>query len=254
MACIFLTNAILAEIIGVKIFSLEKTLGLPAAQIQMLGSWVLNFDLSAGVMLWPVVFITTDVINEYFGKAGVKRITLLTTVFIAYVFLMLGIVTALAPADFWVSMNQTDSAGNHLNIHEAFNRIFGQSMGIIVGSLVAFVVGQIIDASSFQFMRRLTKGNWLWLRATGSTIISQLTDSFLVITIAFKLFGNPPWSWEQILSVGSLGYAYKFLVAVVSTPILYLAHYFIVRYLGKEHSEQISRQASQTVFFKNSKV
>lgn len=246
---VFLTNAILAEIVGVKIFSLEATLGLPPAQIQMLGSWVVDYNLSAGVMMWPVVFITTDIINEYFGKEGVRKISTLTVIFIIYIFVMLWAITSLAPAQFWLDINNTDVSGNPLNINDAFNKIFNQSMGIIIGSLVAFTVGQILDVTTFQWLRKLTGSRKIWVRATGSTIISQFIDSFVVITVAFYIFGNPRWSIQQIFSVGIIGYSYKFLVAIMMTPILYVAHFIIELYLGKENSANIAEQASQTNFF-----
>lgn len=250
---IFLTNAILAEIVGVKIFSLEATLGLPPAQIPILGS-VLDYNLSAGVMMWPVVFITTDIINEYFGKAGVRKISMLTVIFIVYIFVMLWIITSLPPAQFWVELNSKDSMGNPLNINESFSRIFNQSMGIIIGSLTAFIIGQMLDVTVFQGLRKITGSKKIWLRATGSTIISQLVDSFVVITIAFYVFGNPKWTMKEILSVGSVGYSYKFLIAIVMTPILYVAHYIIEQYLGKEESHKIAEQASKTGFFDYEKL
>ena len=246
---IFLTNAILAEIVGVKIFSLEGTLGLPPAQIQMLGDWVIDYNLSAGVMMWPVVFITTDIINEYFGKEGVRKISTLTVIFIIYIFEMLWAITSLTPAQFWLDINKTDLSGNSLNINEAFNRIFNQSMGIIIGSLVAFTVGQVLDVTTFQWLRKLTGSRKIWLRATGSTIVSQFIDSFVVITVAFYIFGNPRWSIQQIFSVGIIGYSYKFLVAIMMTPILYAAHFIIGQYLGKQNSISIAEQASKTSFF-----
>jgi hypothetical protein len=83
LCAIFLTNAILAEIIGVKIFSVESTLGFDPAQIKLFGGFVLDFNLTAGAVIWPVVFVTTDVINEYFGKRGVKKISFLTAFLIA---------------------------------------------------------------------------------------------------------------------------------------------------------------------------
>jgi uncharacterized integral membrane protein (TIGR00697 family) len=234
---IFLTNAILAEIVGVKIFSLEATLGLPPAQIPIL-----------------VVFITTDIINEYFGKAGVRKISMLTVIFIVYIFVMLWIITSLPPAQFWVELNSKDSMGNPLNINESFSRIFNQSMGIIIGSLTAFIIGQMLDVTVFQGLRKITGSKKIWLRATGSTIISQLVDSFVVITIAFYVFGNPKWTMKEILSVGSVGYSYKFLIAIVMTPILYVAHYIIEQYLGKEESHKIAEQASKTGFFDYEKL
>jgi len=136
---------VFAEIIGVKIFSLEHTLGFEAVKI--FGQY--SFNLTAGVIIWPVVFITTDVINEYFGKAGVKTISYLTAALIAYIFVVITVVTALSPADFWMNINNQDPDGNPFNMNFAFNKIFRQGLGIIIGSLVAFLVGQLLDVYVF---------------------------------------------------------------------------------------------------------
>ena len=241
---IFLTNAILAEIIGVKIFSAEATLGLPYAQIPLIGGHTLDFNLTAGSIIWPVVFITTDIINEYFGIKGVKRISFLTAGLIAYVFGILFIATELEPAAFWLDVNKEDSEGNPFNINIAFNSIFRQGMGIIVGSLVAFLVGQLLDAWVFQKLRHLTGSRKIWLRATGSTLVSQLVDSFIVLIIAFKVFGN--WSWPQVVSVATLNYIYKFGAAVLLTPLLYVAHGIIDRYLGRGSAEGLANKAGNS--------
>ncbi|HCH43455.1 queuosine precursor transporter, partial [uncultured Algoriphagus sp.] len=153
---IFLTNAILAEIIGVKIFSAEKTLGFSPVNLNIFGEYLLDFNLTAGAVIWPVVFITTDIINEYFGKKGVKKISFLTAGLIAYSFLVIGLVTMLTPADFWLEVNATDPEGNAFNISYAFNTIFRQGLGIIVGSLTAFLLGQLIDVFVFQKLRAIT--------------------------------------------------------------------------------------------------
>jgi len=240
---IFLTNALLAELIGVKIFSLEKTLGLPPAQIPMFGDWVLNFDLTAGVLLWPVVFITTDIINEYFGKKGVRRISFLTVGFIAYSFLIIVVVTAVTPADFWLGLIGTDPDGNTFNVDFAFNTIFRQGSWIIVGSLVAFLVGQLLDVFVFQKLRKITKGKRIWLRATGSTVVSQFVDSFVVLGIAFYIGAD--WTLAQWFSVGLVNYIYKFTIAVGLTPLLYIAHNIIDRYLGKDLAEEMMAAASE---------
>ncbi|MCS6967565.1 MAG: queuosine precursor transporter [Cytophagales bacterium] len=246
---LFLTNALVAEMIGTKIFSLEKTFNFPPAQIPLLGDFVLDFNLTAGVLLWPIVFITSDIINEYFGKAGVRKISLLTAFFISYAFVMIYLATQLVPADFWLHINNTDSAGNPLNINEAFSRIFLQSLGIIIGSLTAFLIGQLLDAFTFQWIRRLTGSRIIWLRATGSTLISQLIDSFVVLVIAFYVFANPRWSWEQVISVGIINYIYKFAVALLTIPLLYVMHFAIKSYLGEKASEQMAEEAAQTKFF-----
>lgn len=229
LAGIFITNAIVAEIIGVKIFSGETFLGLPPAQIPLLNHIKLDFNFSAGVVIWPIVFIVSDIINEYFGKDGVKKVSIITVGLIAYTFVIIYFSTTLPPAAFWIEINKTDIDGNSLNINNAFNSIFRQGMGIMIGSIVAFYIGQLIDAHAFHWIKSITGSKKLWLRATGSTLISQLIDSFVVLFIAFYIFGA--WSFEQVISVAIINYIYKFFVAVLLTPILYVIHYWIDEYL-----------------------
>lgn len=242
---IFITNAVVAELIGVKIFSLENTLGLEPANIQLFGNFILDFNLTAGAIIWPVVFITTDIINEYFGKKGVQQITFLTVGLIIYVFLVISVVTSLSPAGFWMDLNSTDDQGNTFNINHAYNRIFLQGLGIIIGSLIAFLLGQMLDVYIFQKLRRVTGSRMIWLRATGSTLISQLIDSFVVLFIAFYLLGNPPWAFKQVLAVGVINYIYKFIVAIILTPLLYLGHNLIDNYLGKDEAEKMAEDAAE---------
>lgn len=233
---IFITNALLAQLLGVKIFSLETALGLSAAQIPLIGDFVLDFNLTAGVLIWPVVFITTDIINEYFGKAGVRKITLLTVGLIVYAFVIIYTVTELPAAQFWIDLYIP------FDIDYAYNTVFLQGMGIIIASLIAFLVGQFLDVFIFQRLRKYTGAKMIWLRATGSTLISQFIDSFMVLIIAFYFLG--PWSLEQVIAVGIINYIYKFIVAIVLTPALYGAHYLIDKYLGKEAAQQITEEAA----------
>lgn len=237
LAGIFITNALLAEMIGVKIFSAEGTLGLNPANLNIMG-FTMAFNLTAGAVIWPIVFITTDLINEYFGKPGVKRISYFTAALIAYAFVVIFITIRLAPADFWINSN--DAAGNPVNMDVAFNKIFGQGQRIIVGSLTAFLIGQLVDVFVFQLLRKYTGSRMLWLRATGSTLVSQLVDSFVVLYIAFAgVFTN-----QQIIAIGITNYIYKFLVAIALTPIIYLGHSWIDKYLGKANAEKISEEAA----------
>ncbi len=240
---IFLTNAILAEIIGVKIFSGEQTLGLNPAGWTFFDSYVLDFNLTAGAVIWPVVFITTDIINEYFGKKGVRKISFITAGLIVYVFIVISLVTQLPPAGFWLDVNATDASGAPFNIDYAFNTIFRQGLGIIIGSLIAFLLGQLLDVFVFQKLRKITGSKMIWLRATGSTLVSQFIDSFVVLGIAFYIFGN--WSLQQIIAVGIINYIYKFAVAILLTPLLYLGHGLIDRYLGKSLAEKMTKEASR---------
>ncbi len=245
LCAIFLTNAILAEIIGVKIFSLEGTLGMAPAQIRVFGDFILDFNLTAGAVIWPVVFITTDIINEYFGKKGVRKISFITAFLIAYIFVVIYLVTKLTPAAFWMELNNSDTNGNPFNINYGFGVIFRQGLGIIIGSLTAFLIAQLLDVFVFQRLKRLTGQKMLWLRATGSTLVSQLIDSFVVLGIAFYLFGN--WDMDQIIAVGTINYIYKFVIAIVLTPVIYLAHYIIDRYLGLEQAHKMAEEAGRDI-------
>jgi uncharacterized integral membrane protein (TIGR00697 family) len=239
---VFLTNAILAELIGVKIFSGERSLGLEPVAWNLFG-YVLDFNLTAGAAIWPFVFITTDIINEYYGKAGVKKISYITALFIAYVFIVISVVTKLPPAPFWLEVNGIDASGQSFDIDYAFTTIFRQGLGIIIGSLVAFLLGQLIDVYVFQKLRRITGAKKIWLRATGSTLVSQLIDSFVVLGIAFYVFGN--WSLDQIIAVGIINYIYKFAVSILLTPLLYVGHGLIDRYLGVEFAERMTKEATE---------
>ena len=239
---IFITNALIAELIGGKIFSAEKSLGFQPLDIPLFGDFLLQFNLTAGVVLWPVVFITTDIINEYFGKKGVQRITFITVGLITYAFLVIYLAMKLAPADFWLSVNATNEQGQAFDINYAFEKVLSQGLNIIFASLVAFVIGQLVDVSVFHRLRKMTGPKRIWPRATGSTLISQLIDSFVVLFVAFYFLG--PWSITQVLAVGLTNYIYKFLIAILLTPILYVAHYLIDNYLGKETAEAMMAEAS----------
>lgn len=238
---IFITNALVAEIIGAKIFSLEGVFGLQPAQIDLLG-YKLDFNLTAGVLNWPIVFIISDIINEYFGVKGVKIISYLTAALIAYAFLILYGATNLPPAQFWLDINSVDSQGKSLNINNAYSLILRQGMGIMLGSIIAFLFGQILDALIFRKLRQMTTNKFLWIRATGSTLVSQLIDSFVVLFIAFFVFGN--WPFSQIIAVASVNYIYKFIIAVLMTPFIYLIHFAIDKYLGKHESDDMIEKAT----------
>jgi len=238
----FVANAILSEFIGVKIFSVEQTLGLKHFNINLLGVPNLSFNMSAGVLTWPIIFIMTDIINEYFGVKQVRFLSVLTSILIAYAFIVIWGAMHLSASDFWVHQSIN---GKDLDMNNAFAGIFGQGMWIIVGSIVAFLVGQIADVVIFHRIKRITGEKALWLRSTGSTLVSQLIDSFVVIFIAFYLNPQYHWSWQMVAAIGLVNYTYKFLVAIIMTPVLYLVHAIIDRYLGKELATKLTTLASR---------
>ncbi|KDN56797.1 queuosine precursor transporter [Flavobacterium seoulense] len=200
LAGIFITNAIVAELIGGKLIQIGP------------------FIMSLGILPWPIVFITTDIINEHFGKDGVKKLSYITAGLIAYCILILFIGTKI-PAFI---------TGETVN-DEQFHAVFGQGLFIMIASIIAFLVSQMVDVSIFWFLRNKTGKKMIWLRSTGSTLISQLIDSFIVSGIAFWLTGKI--STSQYLNMSLTGYSFKLLLAIALTPLIYLGHHLIEKYI-----------------------
>lgn len=242
LSCFFITNALIAEFGGVKIFSLEKLIGIAPLHLSIFGM-ITDLNLSVGVLIWPVVFIFSDIINEYFGKTGVKRISFITAGMVGYSFIIVLMWTGMPPADFWLKVNGLDTMGRPFDINYAYSTIFRAGLGIIIGSLTAFLVSQLVDAYVFHYFKKLTGHKFLWLRSTGSTVVSQIIDSFVILFIAFYFLGN--WSLGQVFRVGLTQYFYKVFLAVALTPLIYLAHVVIDSYLGKESSAMFIEEADQ---------
>lgn len=234
----FIANAIIAEFVGVKIFSVEETLGISPFQIKLLGD-TYSFNMTAGVLLWPMVFVMTDIINEYFGKRGVRLFSYIAAALIAYAFVAVYATIHTVPAAFWVTK---ETAEVSINMQLAFSSIFGQGLWIIIGSLVAFLFGQLVDVYTFHFIKTKTGDKALWLRSTGSTLVSQFIDSFVVLIIAFYIGGD--WPIKLVLAVGVVNYLYKFVVAIALTPLLYIIHSVIDNYLGKDLAQQMMDEAA----------
>jgi uncharacterized integral membrane protein (TIGR00697 family) len=222
LTAFFISNAVLAELIGGKLIYIPVELpwlGMPAASI--------------GVIPWPIVLIATDIMNEYFGREGVRRITLITVAMISYCFLILFLAMQVPATPFSPVSD------------EVFKTVFGQSLWIIFGSIIAFAVSQLIDVSVFWFVREKTKGKMLWLRTTGSTVVSQLIDSIMIIGIAFWLPGKIQTS--EFFNVALTNYSYKLAIAIGMTPLIYLVHNLIDRYLGHEAQKMIESSVKESL-------
>ena len=234
----FVANALIAECIGGKIFSLEKLLGWAPSSFTLFGQKNLAFNLTCGVLLWPLEFVVTDIVNEYYGPKAVKRISYTAVALISYGFIMFYFAMAVPPADFWYG---TGAADGIPDMSKAFNGVFGQGMWIILGSLLAFLVSQLVDVTVFHKIKKHTGEKKVWLRATGSTLVSQLVDSFIVLFIAFKI--GKGWSWQLVLAICLVNYAYKFTMAILLTPLIYLVEKRIEIYLGHETAHKMKQAA-----------
>ncbi len=214
LAAIFISALILAEITGSKLIQWQITA-------------TLVFTMTMGVIPFPITFIVTDIVNEYYGRKGIRFITFLGMAMIALVLLILQIDMRIPAAA--ISPVKDD----------AFNAVFSASTRIMVGSLLAYLIGQLVDIYVFHAIRERTGERYLWLRATGSTFVSQFIDSFVVLFVAF--YGQ--LTTDQILAIGATNYIYKFAIAVLITPLLYVVHRLIDNYLGKETAHRMMETA-----------
>jgi len=220
---IFITALVVAEATASKFFTLVD---LPFS-INILGMEFETVIMTAGVIAFPVTFIVTDLLNEYYGKKGIRFVTYVGLAMIVFEFAILQVAMAVPTA----SISPVPD--------EAFNVVFGASGRIIFGSLVAYLVGQLLDITVFHWLRGLTQGRFLWLRATGSTVGSQFLDTLIVLLVAFV----GQLAIQEIVAITIFNYAYKFVIAVAITPVIYAAHWAMDRYLGQELAEALIRQA-----------
>jgi queuosine precursor transporter len=178
---------------------------------------------------------------------GVRFLSYLTAGLIAFAFLIFLLAMQLVPADFFITSKQGSGVPD---MEKAYKSVLGQGGFIIIGSLTAFILGQIIDVFVFHKIKKATGEKNIWLRATGSTLVSQFIDSFVVLFIAFYIGsrinnnGNDfVWPFSLFIAVGIVNYMYKFIVAVLLTPVIYLVHNIIEKYLGHELAAEMKKEA-----------
>ena len=217
LAGLFVTALLVANVTGVKLFRFEIDFG---------SAGILPIEHTAGMLAFPITFLLTDLLNEYYGKRGARR-----AVYVAFV------MGAVAFAVIWISRQLPileGVAGTATN--EAFENIFGAAELMYLASLGAFLVGSLLDIALFAVAKRLTGGRYVWLRATGSTVISQFVDSFVVSILFFQvaqmLTGGEPADLGFTVRTALTGYVLKFVIAVLLTPIIYLGRWTLSRYFG----------------------
>ena len=217
LAAIYITSLVLANIIGVKLFTFPLELG-------PLGT--LSVEHTMGMLPFPITFLLTDLINEYYGKRGARRVVYVALAMAAFAWVMI-----------WISRKVPTLEGiPGTATSEAFENVFGAASLMYIASLIAFLCGSLLDIFLFGFFKRLTNGRMVWLRATGSTIISQLFDSF-VVTFVFFLFipvlrGGEPAAVGWIFGTALTGYILKFVLAVLVTPLIYVGRWIIREWFG----------------------
>lgn len=219
LAGLFVTNAVTAELIS------NKLIEIPLV-FDVFGTEIGPFVTIVGILPWPVVFLLTDLLNEFYGYKAVKNLSWITAILIAYCFIIVGLSMEI-PA--------FEIEGSNLSDDEAYNKVFGQAQMVIVGSICAFLVSQLLDAFLFSWIKSKTGSRYIWLRSTGSTVFSQLIDSYIVLYIGFVLPGS--LSFTDFMSIAPTNYVLKLVIAILLTPLIYLGHYIIRKFVLNQKSE-----------------
>ena len=214
----FVTCLIVADVIGVKLFSVQLPIKIGG---------LATVDHTCGMLTFPVTFVLGDVINEYYGTAATKMTVWAGLVMSALTFFIIEIASKMPFLDAPFNVSP-----------EAFNTIFGSAKLMFAASTVAYFIGQLLDIWLFRVLKRWTRGNLLWLRATGSSVISQVLDSFLVSYINFSLgkslLGLQPATMPEVLRIAAMGYFLKLIMTVLLTPLLYVIRYALKSNYGME--------------------
>jgi uncharacterized integral membrane protein (TIGR00697 family) len=210
---LFITNAITAELISNKLVQVPISFSFFNKDFG-------PFTTIVGILPWPVVFILTDLLNEFYGFKAVKRVSWITTILIAYCFLIVGLS---------LSIPAVEIKGSKLATNESYNLVFGQAQMVILGSMTAFLISQLLDAYVFNWIKKKTGNKLIWLRSTGSTLFSQLIDTYVVLYIGFVLPGS--LSMSDFFTIAPTNYVLKIVIAISLTPLIYLGHYVVKQYL-----------------------
>lgn len=219
LAAIFIASLLIADIVGIKLFRIE--LPFPIFGFHAI-------EHTCGMLTFPITFLLTDLINEYYGARAARRLTYLGLAAAVFVFVIMNIAQAMPYLDAPFNVRK-----------DQFDAVFGSAKVMYIASLSAYLAGQLSDIAVFGFIKRLTGQRLVWLRATGSTLVSQFIDSFIVTYLAFSLGrqlfadpASPPAPLSAIPSIAITGYALKFAIAIGITPLVYLGRTLMRRYFG----------------------
>lgn len=216
LAAAFCTALIIADITGSKFFhfGIFRAFG-----------FAIPLEHSVGMLSFPLTFLLTDLLNEYYGKRGARRVTYLGLGMAAFAFLLIYIARIAPPA----APDRTFIKEEH------FQAVFAMSQRLYIASLTAYTLGQLTDIFIFGVLKRLTRGRMLWLRATGSTVVSQAIDSLtisFVLGLGATLADGSTATIPFILETAAKGYMLKFVIAVLVTPFIYIGHGIMHRLFG----------------------
>jgi uncharacterized integral membrane protein (TIGR00697 family) len=216
LAALFITSLVVSNLIFQKFFYWYPL------DWEIMGNSL--FELSVGILPYPITFLVTDLISEIYGKKAAKRVVvagIFASFFSMGILLIAGLVPALpnSPID-----------------DQTFNQVFALSPIAVLASMMAYLLAQFIDIRIYHFWKNLTKGRHLWLRNNFSTFASQFVDTFTVVGLLCA-FGVLPW--DAFVGLVISGVVFKILVALIDTPLLYLSVGWIRSYFKLEINEEI---------------
>ncbi len=216
LAGLFITNAVTAELISNKLIEIPLAFSIGDTTFG-------PYTTIVGILPWPIVFLLTDLLNEFYGKKAVQKLSWITSGLIGYCFIIVGIS---------LNIPAVEIPNSTLADNRSFTLVFGQAQMVIIGSIIAFLTSQLLDAIVFEKIKNRTGNRFVWLRSTGSTVLSQLIDSYIVLYIGFVLPGA--LTIEQFLTLAPTNYILKLLIAISLTPLIYVGHYVIRKYLSEK--------------------
>jgi uncharacterized integral membrane protein (TIGR00697 family) len=183
-----------------------------------------TFYISVGILPYPITFLVTDLMSEVYGKKSTQKVVVAG--FIASVFVLFAL---------WLG-NQFNAIEGSPVSDGVYETVFQSAWRVILSSMVAYLAAQFIDIRVYHFWKEKTQGKHLWLRNNGSTIISQLVDTSLVVIVLF--YGK--MSWPQMGQLILDGWIFKMLIALADTPLMYAGTYGIKNWLGLQRNEEVS--------------
>lgn len=217
LAALFITSLVVSNLIFQKFFYWYPL------DIELFGSKL--FEISVGILPYPITFLITDLISEIYGKKRANQVVV-TGIFASLFSLGIVLVSNAVPATSWSPVGD-----------EMFKTVFGSTAIAVTASMMAYLFAQFIDIQIYHFWKRLTKGKHLWLRNNCSTFLSQFVDTFTILLLlcSFEII-----AWEKFSGLLAAGFIFKVLIAMIDTPFLYLGVYLFRRRFKLKINEEIA--------------
>ena len=217
MGALFITSLVVSNLIFQKFFYWQ-----PFGEITVFGAPI--FEISVGILPYPITFLITDLISEIFGKKKANQVVI-AGIFASFFSLLIVYTASSVPATDWSPVS-----------NGMFKDVFGNTIVAVFASMMAYLLAQFVDIQIYHFWKRVTQGKYLWVRNNFSTFSSQFIDTFTVVLLLCS-FGEIEWSRFYGLVVA--GFLFKVFIALLDTPLLYLFVYIIRRRFNLKIGEEI---------------